>query len=541
MDVHFATIWEAVADEIGEHPAVVQGGRRVSWREYENRAARLAAALTAAGLGPDDKVALYLRNCPEYAEAQFAALKQRCVPVNVNYRYLDDELSHLLDDSDARAVVFHRSLGERIERVRGRHDDVALWIEVDDGEGGSVADVDRYEDVVAAHEPAPRIDRSPDDVYMLYTGGTTGLPKGVMYEIGPFAQGFITGFPPILGIDPVASPDELPGVARRLVDAGTALVSSTGAPLMHGTGVWIGLMAPHLFGATCVLFEGAGFDPGVMLDTMASECVNLTVIVGDAFARPLLRELEESATAGRDRDLSALRMIISSGAMFSAEVKEAILDHLGHVAIVDALGSSEGAMATQITVRGAGRDTARFDAAPTTKLFDENDSEIEPGSDRVGMVATSGAIPFGYYKDPDKSARTFRTIDGVPYSFPGDWGRYDADGTLVLLGRGSNCINTGGEKVYPEEVEEAVKSHPAVEDALVFGVDDDRFGQRVVGVAALAPGASAGADELIAHTRDRLASFKAPRELVVVNAIPRSPSAKADYPAARRLFADTAG
>ena len=371
---------------------------------------------------------------------------------------------------------------------------------------------------------------------MLYTGGTTGMPKGVMYEIGPFAQGFIDGLPPILGIDPVGSVDELPGIVRRLVDDGAALVSSTGAPLMHGTGVWLGLMAPHLFGATCVLFEGGGFDPALMLDTIAAEGVNLTVIVGDAFARPLQRELEQAATEGRQRDLSSLRLVISSGAMFSRDVKEAILDHVGHLAIVDALGSSEGAMATQITVRGATRDTARFDASPTTKLFDEDDREIEPGSDRVGMVATTGAVPIGYYKDEAKSARTFRTIDGVRYAFPGDWGRLDADGTLVLLGRGSNCINTGGEKVYPEEVEEAVKSHPAVEDALVFGVDDERFGQRVVGVMALAPGASAPVDEVVAHTRERLAAFKAPRELVVVDAVPRSPSAKADYPAARRLF-----
>ena len=307
----------------------------------------------------------------------------------------------------------------------------------------------------------------------------------------------------------------------------------SGPPLMHGTGCWLGMMAPHMLGGTAALLAHRGLDPVELWDTVARERVSLLVIVGDAFAKPMLRALEEHP--GR-WDASCLATIVSSGAMFSLEVKQALLRHLPQLAIADVLGSTEGGMGNSIVRAGTTAETARFRPNPTTRVFTEDGREVAPGSGEVGMVGNGGMVPIGYYKDPEKSARTFRTIGGVRYGFAGDMATVEQDGTITLLGRGSNCINSGGEKIFPEEVEEALKLHPAVEDALVFGVPDERFGQRVVGVASLAPGAGAAVDAIVADARTRIASFKLPKQLVLVARVPRAPNGKPDYPAARKLF-----
>lgn len=535
METHFATIWEAIADAVPEHDALVQGDRRVSWQEYEENSARLAQAFLDAGLGKDSKVGMFMYNCPEYVETQFAALKIRAIPVNVNYRYLDDELWYLLDNADAEAVVFHTSLGDRIGRIRDRLPKLKLAIQVDDG-GQLLADDPLYPDVIATNEPADRIERAYDDTYMFYTGGTTGMPKGVMYEIGHFADQFVQQMPMFLGLDPIASAADIPASARKLVDEGRAMVAMSGPPLMHGTGCWLGQMAPHLFGATAVLSASRNFDADDILRTVSREKVNLLVIVGDAFARPMQRRLEELAEEGSELDLSSLVIMLSSGAMWSTEVKNGLLEHIPHAMLVDALGSTEGAMATNITTAAASTETAKFTAQPSTKVFDENDREIEPGTGQMGLVATSGIVPVGYYKDTEKSDRTFRVIDGVRWSFPGDWAMVEADGTINLLGRGSQCINTGGEKVFPEEVEEAVKVNDGVADCLIFGLPDERFGERVVGVVSLEADGSATSEDLRTDTRNRLSAYKLPKELVIVPEIPRAPNGKADYPRAKELF-----
>lgn len=538
METHFATIWEAIADVVPEHDAVVQGDRRVSWHDYDQNSARLAQAFLDAGLGKDSKVGMFMYNCPEYVETQFAALKIRAIPVNVNYRYLDDELHYLLDNADAEAVVFHTSLGDRIERIKDRLPQLKLAIQVDDG--GEILEAHPlYPDVLASTGPADRMERAYDDTYMFYTGGTTGMPKGVMYEIGYFADQFVQQMPMFLGLDPIGSADEIPASARRLVDEGRAMVAMSGPPLMHGTGCWLGQMAPQLFGATAVLSGARNFDADDILQTVSREGVNQLIIVGDAFARPMLRRLEELADAGSSLDLSSLATVISSGAMWSTEVKNGMLQHMPHTMLIDVLGSTEGGMAMNITTSETPTETAKFSAQPTTKVFDEQDVEIEPGSGQMGLVATSGIVPVGYYKDDEKSERTFRTIDGIRWSFPGDWAIVDADGTINLLGRGSQCINTGGEKVFPEEVEEAVKSHDAVADCLVFGQPDERFGERVVGVVSLEDGQSTDGDELRTDARSRLAAYKLPKELVIVPEIPRAPNGKADYPRARELFEES--
>jgi fatty-acyl-CoA synthase len=302
---------------------------------------------------------------------------------------------------------------------------------------------------------------------------------------------------------------------------------------MHGTGMGIGALPALTFGGAVVLLEGRGLDIGELWSTVEERAVNSITVVGDAFARPMLRGLRE----GPPRQLDSVQLILSAGAMFSAEIKQGLLEYMPTAMVVDYIAATEGAMGYSVSFKDAPAPTGRFMPNPETKVFAEDGVEVVPGSGETGVVAVAGAIPEGYYHDDEKTARTFKVIDGVRYSLPGDWATVEADGSIVLLGRGSQCINTGGEKVFPEEVEEILKLHPAVEDALVFGVPDDRFGQRVVGVASLAPGAApATPEEVVDAARSKLSSYKLPRQLVVVDTVPRAANGKADYPAARAIF-----
>jgi fatty-acyl-CoA synthase len=539
VHAHFSAMWEAVADAVPDQDAVVQGSRRVTWREYEDRASRLAQAFLDSGLRPESKVGMYLYNSPEYCETNFAALKIRAIPINVNYRYLDEELLYLIDNADLEVLVYNTSLGDRVARVASKAPRLKLLVEIDDGppaEGsGHVEGAVNYDELLASKEPAARIEPQDDEIYMLYTGGTTGMPKGVMYPMRDFTEFFLKSYPPMIGLPPVTELGEVIEAAKRLQAEGRPLVAMSGPPLMHGTGCWLGMMTPHVFGGTAVLLEARGLDPVEVWSAVEKEGVQHLIIVGDAFAKPLLRALDTEP--GR-WDLSSLRLLISSGAMFSTEVKQGLIGHIPQVAIADVLGSTEGGMGQSITTKDTPPgETAKFTLSPTTKIFTEDGREVQPGSGEIGMVANGGLTPLGYYKDPEKSARTFREVNGVRYSFPGDMATVRADGTLEFIGRGSNCINTGGEKVFPEEVEEALKVHDAVEDALVIGVPDDRFGNRVVAVVSFAPGKSATADDIIADAKTRLAGYKLPKELCVVENVPRAPNGKPNYPAARELFA----
>ena len=540
MHVDFASIWEAIADATPDAPAVVHGTRRVSWRDYDLRAARLAQAFLDAGLGPHSKVGMYLYNSPEYCETNFAAMKIRGVPINVNYRYLDEELAYLIDNSDMEALVSHSSLADRVAAVRSRASRVKLFVEVDDGapkDGArEVAGAVGYDAIQQRLAPAARIAPQGDEIYMFYTGGTTGMPKGVMYSMQDFAGFFLKTYPSMIGQPKIPDPSVLPAIAKDTRAKGTAWVSMSGPPLMHGTGCWLGMMVPQMLGGTAVLLESKSLDPVELWSVVERERVNLVVVVGDAFAKPLLRTLEESP--GRF-ELSCLKLMISSGTMFSLEVKQGLVKHIPELTIVDVLGSTEGGMGQSTVRAGMSAETARFKLNPTTMVFTEDGREVRPGSGEVGFVANGGMVPLGYYKDPEKSARTFREVNGVRYSFPGDMATVEADGRITLLGRGSNCINTGGEKVFPEEVEEALKTHPAVEDSLVFGVPDERFGQRVVGVAALAKGAIDTPAAILAETKRHLAHYKIPKELLVVERVPRAPNGKPDYASAKRIFEST--
>ncbi len=541
MEFHFATIWESLADAMPQRTAVVHGDRRFTWAEYDERSARIAAAFTAAGLGPDSKIALFMYNGNEYLEAHYGAFKMRGVPINVNYRYMDEELLYLLDNSDAEAIVFHSSLGDRVERVRERLPKLKLLIEVDDGAAGQVPVARRYEEVIASNPPMQRIERSEDDIYMLYTGGTTGMPKGVMYDMGSMTRSFAQlGFP-MLGLAPPTEAKDIAALVLGMAESGAMLTSLPCAPLMHGTGVWLGAMIPQLSGATVVTLQSRSLDADEVLRTVQNEGVTNMTIVGDAFAKPIIRALDGAVAAGRPYDLSGLRMIISSGVMWTAEVKEQLLDRIEQVVLVDAIGSSEGSMGTSISMKGIPPSTAKFTRTPTTKVFKEDGVEVTPGSDEVGMVAAGGMVPLGYFKDEAKSARTFRTIDGERYSFPGDMAMLAADGTLILLGRGSQVINSGGEKIFPEEVEESVKRVDGVLDCLVVGLDDEKFGQVVTAVASLVDGATVTEAEVIAGVKRDLAAFKAPKRVVFVGHVPRAPNGKADYGTTKQLANDALG
>lgn len=540
MKRHFADLWEAISDRFPSDIAIVHGDVRRSWAEYEDRSARLAAALADAGLKPDAKVAIYAYNSNEYLESQFASFKARCVPINVNYRYFETELTYLFDNADVEAVFYQAQFADRLAAIRDSLPKVKAFFEIADGSGQHLDGALDYEAVIANTAPMPRIERSDTDTYMLYTGGTTGMPKGVMYHIGDFTDGLLLAFD-IRGLPRPSNMEEFIGSVSVLKKESVAPVSIPACPLMHGTGMWLGALCPHLLGGTVVTLPNAHFDPHEIWQTAERERATDISIVGDAFAKPMVAALEAAEAEGRPYDLQSLMLLISSGVMFTTETKRALLEHV-NCTIFDAIGSTEGSMGVSVMNRETPvADTGTFQMNETTKVFTDDGRLVEPGSDEIGMVANGGITPFGYYKDPGKSAATFRVIDGQRYSFPGDYAMVAEDGTLILLGRGSATINTGGEKVFPEEVEEAIKSHPAVYDCLVVGLPDERFGERVTAVLSVETGQGTDEEELMEWLRGRLAGYKLPRGFVFVDEVRRAPNGKADYKWAKSEAADRVG
>jgi len=532
---HYADAVEALADMLGDDPVLTHAGQHRSWRDFENRAARLGQAFADAGLKPGSKVGLLLYNCSEYYETFLAALKMRMVPFNINYRYVGAELAYLLENSDCEALVHHRSLSGIVDEVLPGAPLVKLALEVDDGEGQANA-ARGYEAAIAAASPAPRIARQPDDYHLMYTGGTTGMPKGVICEVSPWTTGLVAMFAKnVLGLDP--PPADLPqllGTVKVLRSRGIVPVIMPSSPLMHTAGLANSLPF-QLLGGRCVTLPNKTFDPMEIWRTIASERVMATVIVGDAFARPMLDALDDAKARGETLDLSSLKIVISSGVIWSQGVKEKMLEWLD-ATLIDGVGATEGAMAMQLSRRGQTGAAAKFVPLADTRLFAEDGREIPKDSDEPGLIAAGGALlPAGYYKDPEKTAKTFRIVDGKRFAFIGDWGQWNADGTLQLLGRGSACINTGGEKVYPEEVEHAIVAHPGVADCLVIGMPDERFGQRVVALIVPRAGVDRLSTELAEFVKGRMAGYKRPRAFLEVAAIPRLPNGKADYKAAKAL------
>jgi fatty-acyl-CoA synthase len=473
-----------------------------------------------------------MRNGPEYLLGLAAAFKARLAPVNVNYRYTDAELRYLLNDSDARAVVYAAEFRDHVQAIRADLPLVTRWIEVTDG-AAAPAFAEDFAAVTAGGDGAPlKIERSPNDIFFIYTGGTTGMPKGVMWEHGPMREILVA--PARAAGLPV--PETLDELAALLREQGAGARLLTACPLMHGTGL-LPSVGTMLSGGSIVTLTHRSFDASEMIAAVETHGPQALVMVGDSFGRPLLAELDNRAEPA---DLGSILSITSSGVMWSAEIKRGLLRHMPDAVLNDALSSSEAlGLGASVMTRDSEVKTASFTLGERCRVFDEEDRPVSAGG--VGRLALGPPNPLGYYKDPVKSAATFREIDGVRYCIPGDWVRVEADGTLTFLGRGSGCINTGGEKVFAEEVEEALKQHDSVGDALVVGVADPTWGQAIVGVVTLRAGAALDAEALRAHVRTTLAGYKVPKRVLEADRPLRAANGKADYGAARAIAEGTTG
>jgi len=518
---NFADVWEAVADAVPQAIAQAHGDLRLTYAQFDRRADGIARALLAAGLAQHDKVALYLYNTPEYLESAFAAMKAGLVPVNTNYRYRHDELHYLWDNADAAAVVFDASLAANVDALRARLPKVKLWLGVGGDPAARPAWAASYAD--AAKSAAGRVrapwGRTGADPILIYTGGTTGRPKGVIWrQHDLYMASNTTGDPAVA---------DLAHVQARVLAANAAPVGMPSAPLMHGTGFVFAATILSRGGMAVTLPEHR-FDAARLLAAVSVLRVTELSIVGDAFCQPIVDELD--AHPGR-YDLSALKVVTSSGMMWSRDMKTRLLAHAPSLLLIDFLNSSEASgMGRSITSSRSPASAARFKLGENAFVIDDAGVPIAPGSGQVGRVAVRGAVPLGYYKDPEKTAATFPTVSGVRCAIPGDYATVESDGTITLLGRGSVSVNTGGEKVFPEEVEEAIKTFPGVRDAIVVGVPDPRLGQVVAAVVAAE---RCEVEALQAHVRERLAGYKVPREVMVTTSVERGPTGKADYNAAR--------
>ncbi|MHB8530990.1 MAG: AMP-binding protein [Caulobacteraceae bacterium] len=524
---NYADIWEVVAEAIPDRPCQIHGERVLTWEQFDARADALARRLLEAGLGRQAKVAAYLHNAPEYLETYFAAFKAGLVPVNTNYRYVADELIYLFDNADAEAVVFHAAFAPMVEQIRAALPKVKAWIAVAEPGAEVPPFAVDYQAVVRTRtgRVIPPWGRSGDDLLILYTGGTTGMPKGVMWRQEDLFFVLGGGGNLLLGVPPFSEPAEA-GQRARATDPGVAVAA---APLMHGTAQFSSIMALTVGGCIACL-PGTRFEAVSFWSEVERLKATSAAIVGMAFAAPMLEALE--ANPGR-WDLASLRRLGSSGTVWSMENKQGLLRHLPDCAIFDSLGSSEAVgMAASASAAGAEAKTAQFVVGPNAGVFTEDGRRVAPGSGERGQLAVSGFLPVGYYKDPEKTARTFRMMEAKRWSVPGDFATVEADGTIRLLGRGSQVINTGGEKVFPEEVEEAIKRYPGVKDAAVVGVPDPRFGERICAVVHMAAPESPTLSEISEHVRGHLAAYKAPRELVLAP-IARAPNGKLDYKSVR--------
>ncbi len=520
MEFNLADLFEHTVDTWGDREYLVADGQRRTYAQMDERANRLAHHLAAQGIGPGDHVGIYGVNSVEWIESLWAIFKLRAVWININYRYVEDELAYLFGNADLKALVHDAAFSERVEGVASHMPELRHRVVI----GGD------FEDAVA--EGSPERDfgpRSGDDRYILYTGGTTGMPKGVVWRHADvlFALG---GGIDILSGDRARAPGDL---AERGKKMGFALTFLPIAPLMHGATQWA-VMGQSFLGNKVVLM--GQFAPHEVWRLVEEEKANSLMMTGDAMARPLIEALDDEPS--KTRDLSSLISLSSTAAVFSPSLKDQYLDRFPDIVLTDAIGSSEGG-ANGIVVVEKGKTEMK--GGPTvspvkgTVVLDDRMQPVEPGSNVIGRVARSGDIPLGYYGDPEKTAETFVEVDGTRYVIPGDLALVEADGSVTLLGRGSQSINSGGEKIFPEEVEAAVKSHPAVYDAVVVGVPDERWGQRVAAVVQAREGMTPELASVQEHCRTKIAGYKLPRELHIVGLMQRSPSGKADYPWAKKV------
>ena len=527
--LNLAAIHEAIAAVAPDRECLIFRDRRFTWSQTTDRTRRLASVLRAHGLGchrerselenwesGQDHIALYLHNGNEYLEGMLGAFKARCAPFNVNYRYVEEELLYLFDNADAKAVVYHACFAPTLAKIRDRLPQVRLWLQVADESGEALLPgaLD-YEQALADAKPDAPVGLSPDDLYILYTGGTTGMPKGVLWRQEDIFLAAMGGPIP---------PRTLAEAVERGRNPGPR--SLPAPPFMHGAAHWVAFNVWSVGGTIVVHSEPSKLDPDDIWGTIERERVNLLTIVGDAFGRPLVDQL-----AKKQYDLSSLMLVTSGGAILTASLKDEFLRALPQVRVLDALGSSEtGAQASQFSDKDNKATTGDFAVAPGNVVLKEDLSAlVEPGSEEVGWLAREGNIPLGYYKDAEKTARTFPAVGGKRYSVPGDRAAFDASGKLRLLGRDSVCINSGGEKIFAEEVEHAVKHHPDVYDCVVVGTPHPRWGQQVTALVKLREGKRGDEEALKKTASEHIAAYKLPKVFVFVDEMVRAPSGKADY------------
>jgi acyl-CoA synthetase (AMP-forming)/AMP-acid ligase II len=516
---NLADLFEQAVDEWPDRPYVIDDRQRRTYAELEERANRLAHHLLAEGVGPGDHVGIYASNRVEWVEVLWAVFKIRAVWININYRYVDDELADLFARADLGYLVVEPQYADRARRVAPQLPTLVIG--------------DDFESAIDSGSPARDFpSRSDGDHYVLFTGGTTGMPKGVVWRHADVLMALGGGIDIRTG-ETVSAPTDFIDKGR----SGFHMITYPIPPLMHGASQW-SVMGQSFVGNTAVL--RAAFDADAVLATIAGESVNLLMITGDAMARPLLDALARHDEAGTTPDLSSLFAVSSSAVLFSQTCKDALLDRLPNLVITDAVGSSEGGAngITMVSKGTAMKGGPTVTAAPDAVVLDDEHRPVAPGTGEIGWLARRGNIPVGYLNEPEATARTFVSgHDGTRYVIPGDRATLDADGTITLLGRGSVSINTGGEKVFPEEVENALKSHPDVYDAVVVGVPDERWGERVAAVIQPREGAEPTLDSVQEHCRRHVAGYKIPRQLTIVSQVVRSPAGKSDYRWAKRIAA----
>jgi acyl-CoA synthetase (AMP-forming)/AMP-acid ligase II len=533
--MNLGLIQQAIAARNPDRECIVTPTRRLTYAQVAERARRLANVLHAAGLGchteraalqghqsGQDHLGIYMLNRPEYLESMLGAFVARVAPFNVNYRYVDEELLYLLTDSDATALVYEARYAPTLARIRDRIPNVRLLIQVADDSGEALLPgaVD-YEAALAAASPdAPPVTPSADDLYILYSGGTTGAPKGVLWRQEDIFHGAMTG-----GAPGMPGPPTVEEVADNATNNGGFMRVMTTPPLMHGAAQWLAFGAIHQGGTVVLQGRPDKLDPVDVLGSVEREGCNTLTLVGDAFARPIVEELKKTSY-----DLSRLFVIGSGGAILSPHMKEALLQFVPHAMVIDGFGASEtGAHGSHATRAGDTAQTGKFSMSNTLILKDDLSGPLPNDARETGWVARAGHVPLGYYKDPAKTAKTFPTIGGTRYAVPGDHACFNDDGSINVLGRGSVCINSGGEKIYPEEVEQVLRKHPAIYDAVVVGTPDDRFGEQVNAVVLPREGQTIDHAALNEFVAQYLARYKLPKATVVVGEMVRSPSGKPDY------------
>lgn len=538
MAFNLADLVEHAVDLMPDRTALICGDRTATFAQLEDRSNRLAHHLAAHGIGARDHVAIYSYNSLEYVEAMLAAYKLRAVAINVNYRYMDDELVYLFDNADVAAVIYQSEFAAHIQAVEHRLPLLHHLVEIADPAAAPSADrplvhgaVD-YDRSLAAQSPERDFGpRSDDDLYILYTGGTTGFPKGVMWRHEDVWRTLGGGIDFMTG-ERIEDEYELARVGAETPES----IGLVLAPLMHGAAQW-GTLGGLFKGITNVLLPR--FDPHAVWAAVEQYRIGVVTITGDAMARPLIEALREGKPddAG-SYDTSGLIAISSTAAVFSPVVKDQLFELLPNLFISEAVGSSEGGFNGMRLVEKGATDNStgliNVTMGRDSVVIGIDDRPVQPGE--VGRLARGGNVPIGYFKDPAKTAATFIEVDGKRYSVPGDSARLELDGTMTLLGRGSQCINSGGEKIYPEEVESVLKAHSKVFDALVIGVPDDRWGQAVAAVVETRSGQTVTLEELVEHCQSRIARYKAPRQLHLVDQMPRQPSGKPDYRRARAVI-----